>query len=98
LVVLDTPVRPAADGWAAGMLEALEPTVVWGAVPATRKTEDVVAWLDAVGGVDALALTEVTDTVSPAALLATGIAVARLDGDPATPDRWLALAAEALAA
>lgn len=97
-VAVDAPPGPGTDGWAAGVLAALEPTVVWGSVPAARKPEDVAAWLDALGGVDALDVTGLADTTSPAAVLATGAVVGRLDGVPASTDRWLALGGAARAA
>jgi hypothetical protein len=73
------------------VLDALEPTVVWGTVDARRKPEDVVAWSSEIGGVDVLALRGCDDTVSPAALLSTGIPVGRIDDAPATSARWAEL-------
>ena len=58
-----------STAWASGMLDALEPTMVWGVVDAGRKPEDVRRWCDRLGGVDALAVHGLADTVSPAAVL-----------------------------
>ena len=87
IAVVDAPLgRPLA--WAAEVLVALEPTAVWGIVDANRKVEDITAWSDGLGGLDALCLTGLDDTVSPASPLRTGVPVALLEGEPATPERW----------
>src|SRR5205085_11764695 len=71
VVVVDAPVgRPAP--WAEEMLAALEPTSSWGVTEASRKLEDVAAWSDQVGGLDAIALNGTDDTVSPASILHLG--------------------------
>jgi hypothetical protein len=77
--------------WARRVLDALEPTMVWGAVEATRKAEDLLSWSDQLGGVDALSVDRVDETLSPATVLRCGIPVGRLDGRPATPALWAAL-------
>jgi hypothetical protein len=86
------------ETWAGNVIEALQPAAVWGVVEATRKPEDVAAWSDAVGQVDALALEDVDATTSPAAVLGTGIPVAQLDGQLASPEAWTALLAGRLRA
>ncbi|HET6810710.1 MAG TPA: hypothetical protein VFH50_06850 [Acidimicrobiales bacterium] len=86
------------ETWASNVIEALQPAAVWGVVEATRKPEDVSAWSDAVGQVDALALEDVDATTSPAAVLGTGIPVALLDGQLASPEAWTALLAGRLRA
>lgn len=91
-VVVDAPLRGAGAAWAAEVLDALEPTVLWGSVSADRKVEDVNAWLDIIGDVDALDVRDLDDTLTPASVLSTGAVVGRLEGAPATPRRWLALA------
>ena len=86
------------ETWASNVIEALQPAAVWGVVEATRKPEDVSAWSDAVGQVDALALEDMDATTSPAAVLGTGIPVALLDGQLASPENWTALLAGRLRA
>lgn len=86
------------ETWAGNVIEALQPAAVWGVVEATRKPEDVSAWSDAVGQVDALALEDLDGTTSPAAVLGTGIPVALLDGQLASPEAWTALLAGRLRA
>jgi len=87
VAVVDAPVGRPTE-WAADALCALEPTAVWGIVEASRKVEDIEAWSSGLGGVDALCLTGIDDTVSPAAALRTGLPVALLEGQPATAERW----------
>ena len=84
--------------WGRRMLDALEPTMVWATVEATRKPEDLSHWSEQAGGFDALAVTGLDDTVSPASVLRCGIPVGRIDGRPATPALWAALLAERIAA
>lgn len=96
VVALESPFDVAPSPWATGLLDALEPALVLGHVDAGRKPEDVAAWSSAVGGIDALALTGLDRTTTPAAILAAGIPVASLDGAPATPARWAALLTDRL--
>jgi hypothetical protein len=87
----------ADQRWAAEILRALRPSCVWGIASATTKPDDVRRWTDALGGVDAIVLVDATATVTPAAIAALGIPVARLDGAPATPRHWAALLANLVA-
>jgi hypothetical protein len=83
--------------WVRRVIDALEPTSVWGAVEATRKPEDLFEWSEQLGGFDALGVSNLEQTVSPAAVLQCGIPVARLDGRPATALQWASLLAPRLA-
>lgn len=94
VIAVETSMSAADTMWAFHVLGALQPSAIWAAVNAGHKNEDVIAWADRLGGIDALALTNVEDTVSPAALLQTGIPVARLDGRTATAALWTALLTE----
>ena len=88
LVALDAPMGPGGQAWAAEMLASLEPTAAWGVADAWRKPEDIAAWSDSLGGLDALTLAETGSTSSPATVLQLGLPVALLDGEAATPERW----------
>ena len=83
--------------WTRRIIDTLEPTAVWGAVDATRKPEDIFEWSEQLGGFDAIGVSNVDQTVSPAAVLQCGIPVARLDGRPATALQWASLLAPRLA-
>lgn len=98
VVAVAAPLARTGLTWAWDTLAALEADALWGIVGADRKCEDVEAWSAALGGFDALAITDLDQTVSPAALLELGIPVARLDGHPATPAAWAALLTARLAA
>jgi hypothetical protein len=98
VVALTAPPGARDMRWAESMLDALEPTSVWGIVGADRKTEDIAAWSDSLGGLDALAIERLDQTVSPASVLQLGIPIARVDGQKATPALWAVLLAERLAA
>ncbi len=98
LVVIDDPVSMRGTAWTRHVLDALEPTAVWAVVDAQRKPEDVVEWSERIGGVDAIALDGTAETSSPAAVLSTGLPVALVDGEAATPARWAALLDERLQA
>lgn len=88
VVAIETSVHPDGDAWVTAVLRALEPTMCVGVVEATRKPEDVAAWSQALGGLDALAVTDLGSTTSPAALLGGPVPVARADGHPATAAFW----------
>ena len=96
VVAVDAPTGQRGE-WARQVIDALEPTCVWGAVDATRKPEDLFEWSEQLGGFDALGASNLDNTVSPAAVLRCGIPVGRLDGRPATPLLWASLLAERLA-
>lgn len=98
VVALTAPAGSRDLRWAEEMLDALEPTAVWGTVGADRKCEDIEAWAQSLGGFDALALEHLESTVSPASVLRLGIPVARLEGQKATPALWAVLLAERIAA
>jgi hypothetical protein len=90
VVVVDAGVNGSERSWATHLIAALRPTGVWGVVEATAKIEDIGAWAESLGGIDALALENLAATVSPVAALATGLPVARIDGQPTTAARWVA--------
>jgi len=96
VVAMHAPVSAEPDRWATRMLAALAPTAVWGVAPATHKSEDLAAWAEGLGGLDALAVEDLSSTTSPADVLAAGIPVASLDGRRATPALWAALIAARL--
>ncbi len=83
-------------GWTAQMLAALQPTAVWAAVDAGRKTEDLTAELSGLGTIDALLVTNAARTASPATVWDLEIPVAMLDGRPATRGTWAGLLFDAL--
>lgn len=97
VVAICAPRGPAGAAWARDMAERLAPVTIWGAVGADRKPEDIVRWAIEVGGVDALAVSGCDTTATPAAVLATGIPVAAVEGRRATPAAWTALLIERLA-
>jgi hypothetical protein len=98
LVVVDSPFGIAGDPWAADVLDAFEPVLVVGHVDAARKPEDVRAWAEGLGGLDAIALDGLAGTTTPAAVLGVGLPVALLEGETATPARWAAALTDRLAA
>ncbi len=91
VVALDAPVSARPDPFCRDLLDALVPTAVWGVASATHKSEDVAAWADALGGLDALAVSDAMASTSPGSLLELGIPVASLDGRTATPALWAAV-------
>jgi hypothetical protein len=96
VVAVEAPAGPSGN-WARQVVDALEPTMVWAAVEASRKPEDLFEWSEQLGGFDALAVSDLDTTVSPAAVLQCGIPVGRLEGRPATPLLWASHLAPRLA-
>jgi len=98
VVAVDAPLTASGAAQARAVLAALSPTATWGVVEATRKAQDVGSWTRALGGVHALALTDLEETSDPAAVLELGIPVSRLGSRPATPRAWATLLTGRLAA
>jgi hypothetical protein len=96
IIAMHAPVSACPGVWAERMLSALSPTAVWGIAGATHKAEDLAAWAEGLGGLDALAVDELSSTVSPAQVLASGIPVASIEGQRATAALWAALIASRL--
>lgn len=94
-VMLSSFTRDGA--WARAMLRAMAPSMTIALASATMKGEDVLALCNALGGVDALVVEDLEATLTPAAILGTGIPVGMLDGVAADPASWSAIAARALA-
>ena len=97
ILAIDAPVTAAGAIRAAEYLDALPPTVVWGAVEASRKPADIGRWAEFLGGIDALALQEVESTGDPATALSLGIPVSRLGHHAASAESWAALLTARLA-
>jgi hypothetical protein len=97
IVALSLPPMFQAQRWAREMLDRLEPTMTWAVVDAGWKREDIAHRVDALGGVDVLALDNLDDTVSPATALEVGIPVGRLGNEHASPLTWTELLLERLA-
>ncbi len=96
VVVVVSPLVGGNRSWAKLVLAAMKPTAVWGMAEALYKTEEITAWAEAIGGVDALILTEVRHSVSPATAASTGIPIARLDESRASPERWATVVGDLL--
>lgn len=94
VVAVYAPPLGSDQRWTRQMLRALRPSCVWGMAEATTKPDDVRGWAAAIGGVDALVMTDVGSTATPAAILSIGIPIARLDDEPASPARWAAVIAD----
>ena len=65
-------------------------------VEASCKPEDIGHRVSLLGGADVLAITGITDTVSPAAILRLNLPVGRIGPTPATPATWADLIMERL--
>jgi hypothetical protein len=88
VVVVEQAVRPQASGWTRDILQALEPAACWGVAEASRKRDDIEAWSASLGGLDAVALTDLDGTASPAAALGGTVPVSRIDGQAADAAAW----------
>jgi hypothetical protein len=96
VVAVDAPLGRSSV-WARRVISALRPTLVIGVVDAMHKNEDIEAWFDSLGGVDALVVDNVETTVSPACVLRLDVPVCRLGDHTATPARWVAVILDRLA-
>lgn len=91
VVVVDIDLTRRDRVWGRHALNALCATSRWGVVEANRKPDDIREWAADIGGLDALAVVGIEDTRSPASILATGIAVSRVDGRVATAALWASI-------
>ena len=96
VVAISAPPGASGTAWARDMRKALAPVATWAAVRAERKPEDIVRWVDAVGGADALAVSGCDDTATPAAVLAAGIPIGSVEGRRSSPAAWTAVLTERL--
>jgi hypothetical protein len=97
VVAVDAPLRSGGRTWLEQMLAIWAPSAVWAVVEATRKSEDLGPWLDALPRVDALMVQDTDLTADPAAVLSrAAVPVALLDGARATAHRWASLLCERL--
>lgn len=88
IVAIDASFDRQDISWGRHVISVLRPILRWGVVDSTRKAEDIRWWARGLGGLHALAVTGVTSTATPAAVLQCGVPVARLDGQVATPAMW----------
>lgn len=97
VIAIHTPVREEIDAHTRAVIAALNPTMVLAVVDATRKSEDVTRWIEALDCVDAVALEHASDTHDPATWLGLTVApVALVEGRKATAARWSSMLCERL--
>ncbi|HET9076922.1 MAG TPA: hypothetical protein VFN68_08315 [Acidimicrobiales bacterium] len=97
VVAVETAVGATSTAWASRIIHALRPTCVVGVVDAMHKTEDMDAWVAALGGLDDLVVDNIDTTVSPARILDLDVPVSRLGQHPATAARWAATVLDRIA-
>ena len=97
VVAIDAGFGRADVAWGRHAISVLHPSLRWGTVSATRKVEDIFGWARGIGGLHALAVNAMSDTASPASILAAGVPVARIDGQVASTELWRRLIDERLA-
>ncbi len=85
VVVVESAPSVTPCTWTDDMLTAFEPVLTYAVVSATRKTEDVGNWINAIGGVDCLAITDVDATSTPASPFRMELPIAFIDNAPASP-------------
>jgi hypothetical protein len=88
VLVVEGSLRSRQLAAVAPWVEQVKPDYVIGAVPATAKRADVQQWRAQVGPLDALALSRLGDTASPGELMGL-LPIALLDGEEASPLRWV---------
>ena len=97
VIAIHVPVSENIDPHTRAVIAALNPTMVLAVVEATRKSEAVTRWIEALDCVDAVALENASDTHDPATWLTLPAApVALVEGRKATAARWASLLCERL--
>lgn len=90
VLVLEVPLGSRELDQAAEWIDRLAPDYVLGAVSATVKRTDLEMWCRRLRRVDALALSRIAYTSTPAELMGA-VPIAMVDGEPASALRWLML-------
>lgn len=90
LIVIGTD-SSAGREQTAGLIAAISPDAVWGAVEATRKPADTSRALAPAGRIDGVVVTGAERTASPATVWETGLPIAIVDGRRSTPQVWAVL-------
>ena len=85
-LIIDQSIEAADRSWAAGALVTLDPTQVRLLADAWRLPEEVGRFAAKLGGVDALELISVSDSVEPLAMLDLDIPMSTIEGRAATPE------------
>ena len=88
IVAVDAGFGRQDVAWGRYAISLLHPVMRWGVVSASRKAEDVHAWARGMGGLHALAVNGIAGTASPLSILASGVPVARIDGQVASRELW----------
>ncbi|MDQ2837583.1 MAG: hypothetical protein M3Y42_19680 [Actinomycetota bacterium] len=97
VIATDATAIDPQDPWAREMLAALRPTAAWAVVDARWKTEDSRAYLDRLGGVDALVVHAAELSTSPASVWDLDLPLGLLDGRTPTTFAWTGLLCRLLA-
>lgn len=97
VVAISTPISENIDPHTRAVIAALNPDMVLAVVEATRKSESITRWIEALDCVDAVALENASNTHDPATWLTLPAApVALVEGRKATAARWASLLCERL--
>ncbi len=91
VIATDSATAEPEDPWAAELLAALCPTAAWAVVDARWKTEDSVAFLAGLPGIDALVVQGAQLSTSPASVWDLDLPLALLDGRTPTTFAWTGL-------
>lgn len=97
VIATDATTIDPEDPWTREMLAALRPTAAWAVVDARWKTEDSRAYLDRLGGVDALVVHAAELSTSPASVWDLDLPLGLLDGRTPTTFAWTGLLCRLLA-
>ncbi len=79
---------PTGMNWARASLDALSPDLTHLAVPGWRRAEEVVGRLRSLAPIAAIDLVGAVDPCTVVGFLDLNVAVATIDGDPVTVERW----------
>jgi hypothetical protein len=98
VAVVAVSVPPTLSGAARArtLLRSLRPSITLLLADASTKAADIHLRAEALGGVDSLIMHNVRSTSTPAEMVATEIAVARIEHESATPTLWARLVEDSL--
>jgi hypothetical protein len=89
IVAVECDSKVSSYDWVRSVLRTLTPAYVSLVTRASTKSDDVVAIANLIGGVDSLFVDGLDESLTPLAVLNSGIPVARIDGEPTSSRAWL---------
>jgi hypothetical protein len=91
IVAVECDSKVSSYQWVRSVLRTLTPAYVSLVTRASTKSDDIAAIAGLIGGVDSLLVDGLDESLTPLAILNSGVPVARIDGEPTSSRAWLSV-------